>query len=345
MAATPWRGKNFHKMSLSLGEKLRQAREERGISISEVAEQTRISSLYLDSIENDNYKPLPGGIFNKGFVKSYAKFIGLDEHEALQDYAKIVAATEGGEDPTLQKYKPEVLTDEQAANSSIPTIIFAVIILGLMTGGILFLLNYLQGRSDETVVTSNVNANSGSENSQPANTDQPVPTRNDRIRVEFTAKNEPISLSSTIDGNTSTETVSANTPKVLEGSNSVKLSYYKGFAEKVELKLNGKAIEPPPAPTKGQIIAFEIDKDNVARVWETGKITEAPKPTADPTPATRPAATPRANTNTAANGSPSPSDLPTRSRTVTPTKPTPSSSPTSTPAPRTPTPAGATNQL
>ena len=69
-------------MSLTLGEKLRQAREERGISIREVSEQTRISSLYLEAIENDNYKTLPGGIFNKGFVKSYAKFVGFDEQEA-----------------------------------------------------------------------------------------------------------------------------------------------------------------------------------------------------------------------------------------------------------------------
>ena len=53
-------------MSLTLGEKLRQAREERGISISEVAEQTRISRQYLECIENNDYKILPGGIFNKG---------------------------------------------------------------------------------------------------------------------------------------------------------------------------------------------------------------------------------------------------------------------------------------
>ena len=81
-------------MSTTLGEKLRQAREERGISISEVAEQTRISSLYLKFIEEDNYKPLPGGIFNKGFVKAYAKYVGLDEQEALQDYARVIATNE-----------------------------------------------------------------------------------------------------------------------------------------------------------------------------------------------------------------------------------------------------------
>src|SRR5438309_10498251 len=58
------------RMSLTLGEKLQQAREEKGFTLSEVSDQTRISSLYLESIENDDYRTLPGGIFNKGFVKS-----------------------------------------------------------------------------------------------------------------------------------------------------------------------------------------------------------------------------------------------------------------------------------
>jgi cytoskeletal protein RodZ len=79
-------------MSITLGEKLRQAREERGISISEVAEQTRISALYIQSIENDDYRTLPGGIFNKGFVKSFAKYVGVDEQEALQDYGALTGS-------------------------------------------------------------------------------------------------------------------------------------------------------------------------------------------------------------------------------------------------------------
>ena len=68
-------------MSMTLGEKLRQAREDRGISLSEVAEQTRISPLYLESIENDDYRNLPGGIFNKGFIKTFAKYVGVDEQD------------------------------------------------------------------------------------------------------------------------------------------------------------------------------------------------------------------------------------------------------------------------
>src|SRR5882757_7021507 len=113
-------------MSLTLGEKLREAREERGISLSEVAEQTRISSLYLEAIENNDYRNLPGGIFNKGFVKSFAKYVGLNEQEALLDYSQILAQQEDTQDDGLRHYKPEVLTDDRSGSSMMPTIIIAV---------------------------------------------------------------------------------------------------------------------------------------------------------------------------------------------------------------------------
>src|SRR5438270_7828461 len=123
-------------MALSLGEKLRQAREERGISISEVAEQTRISPLYLKSIEKDDYKPLPGGIFNKGFVRSYARYIGFDENEALNDYAQLMAENAQSSEAEQTVHHSEVWTDDRSARSMAPTIIFAVVILALLTGGV-----------------------------------------------------------------------------------------------------------------------------------------------------------------------------------------------------------------
>src|SRR4026207_935198 len=125
-------------MSQTLGEKLRQAREARGVSISEVAEQTRISALYLKSIEEDDYKPLPGGIFNKGFLKSYARYVGYDEHEALRGYSQLVTGNEPVGEEEFKSYRPEVLTDDRSSDSILPTVIFAGIILALMTGGILF---------------------------------------------------------------------------------------------------------------------------------------------------------------------------------------------------------------
>ena len=174
-------------MSSTLGEKLRQAREERGISISEVAEQTRISSLYLKSIEEDNYKPLPGGIFNKGFIKSYAKYVGVDEQEALQDYARAVASNEMTVDDEPHRYRPEVLTDDRTGSSMAPTIIFAVIILGLMTGGILFVVNYIQNQNETALKPPSSANNAANLASNVGAVPTPETAAVNEIKVEFKA--------------------------------------------------------------------------------------------------------------------------------------------------------------
>ena len=105
----------------------------------------------------------PGGIFNKGFVKSYAKYVGIDEQEALQDYAAIIAGDEEQADNSQKVYRPEVLTDDRTSSSMIPTVIFAVIILGLMTWGILALVNYIQNSpSQPAAANTDTNTNSNS---------------------------------------------------------------------------------------------------------------------------------------------------------------------------------------
>src|SRR4051794_30108649 len=129
-------------MAQSLGEKLRQAREERGISISEVAEQTRISPLYLKSIEKDDYKPLPGGIFNKGFLRSFARYIGFDEEEALAEYAQLVAENEANPEPE-PTHRHQVLVDDPGMPSVVPVVVVGVLILGLIGTGIFFLARYI----------------------------------------------------------------------------------------------------------------------------------------------------------------------------------------------------------
>lgn len=264
-------------MSQTLGEKLRQAREERGISASEVAEQTRISPLYINAIEDDNYKPLPGGIFNKGFVKSYAKFVGMDEHEALQDYSRIIAQTEGHGPDELRTYKPEVLTDDNSS-SIVPTIIFAGIILALMTGGILFVVNYLQNQPDVPSV-----ANTSNSNSVESVTSPPQPAF-DEINLEFKALTEKVSVVSTADGQKVTGDVIPGTPKSYSAKETLSLSYYKGFASMVELTLNGKKIVSPPVPARGNAIIVLITKDNVRQIWESGSFAVTPE-TPSPTPA------------------------------------------------------------
>lgn len=276
-------------MSQTLGEKLRQAREAKGVSVSEVAEQTRISPLYIQSIEDDNYKPLPGGIFNKGFVKSYAKFIGVDEQEALADYARLSAETEAASEQPLKVYRPEVLTDDNATTSMAPTLIFAGIILALMTGGVLFLLNYLQNRD---APVANVNSNTGvgantPTNSSVATVETPqssVPTMSS-LKVDFRAAADEIWLSSETDGKLTNATVAAGSGISFEPRESLRLSYAVSRASSARLLINGKQIALPdtPTPPRRNVIEFEINKDNLARIWNDGRIGTS---TASTTPST-----------------------------------------------------------
>jgi transcriptional regulator with XRE-family HTH domain len=343
-------------MALSLGEKLRQAREERGISISEVAEQTRISPLYIESIENDDYKTLPGGIFNKGFVRSYAKFIGFDEQEALSDYSQLAAENEILSEQPLKVHRSEVLTDDNSTRSMLPTLIFAVVILGLMTAGVLFLLNYLQSPGPEVAANKNANSNPPGNTANNAAVATPTPMPGTAptmatLKVDFQAASDPISLLAVSDGVSTNPMVQGGGGIVsFEPKEALRLTYSKSLASSARLFMNGKPIVLPEGPLnpRRNTIEFEINKDNVTRIWEEGRIVpvlpaapantnvavQTPTPTATPavtptTVPTRPAATPRPT--------PAVTPPPVNRPPVNRPRPTPTVPPARTPVPR-PTP-------
>jgi cytoskeletal protein RodZ len=58
----------------------------RQISLREIAEATKINLRYLDALERDDFRHLPGGVFNKGFVRAYAQFIGIDPETMVTAY-------------------------------------------------------------------------------------------------------------------------------------------------------------------------------------------------------------------------------------------------------------------
>ncbi len=70
----------------SFGEKLKSEREKRKISLEQISSSTKIGTRMLQALEEDKYNQLPGGIFNKGFVRAYARFVGLDEDQAVAEY-------------------------------------------------------------------------------------------------------------------------------------------------------------------------------------------------------------------------------------------------------------------
>jgi len=85
----------------SFGEKLKLEREKRKITLEQISSSTKIGIRMLQALEEDKFDQLPGGIFNKGFVRAYSRFVGLDEDQTIAEYLQASgdaapAATEPG---------------------------------------------------------------------------------------------------------------------------------------------------------------------------------------------------------------------------------------------------------
>ena len=133
-------------MSQSIGEKLRLAREARGIALREISEQTRISIRYLEAIEGDDYKRLPGGIFNRSFIRAYAKFVGVEEHAALEDYSRTLRERGESDDEGSKVHQSLVYTEDGATSnkSGVRTLILAIIILAALSAAVWAGLHFYQ---------------------------------------------------------------------------------------------------------------------------------------------------------------------------------------------------------
>jgi cytoskeleton protein RodZ len=68
------------------GEELRRAREARGVALEAITKVTKISNRHLLALEQQHFDALPGGVFNKGIVRGYARVVGLNEEEWVQRY-------------------------------------------------------------------------------------------------------------------------------------------------------------------------------------------------------------------------------------------------------------------
>jgi cytoskeleton protein RodZ len=92
----------------SFGERLQREREMRGITLEEISTATKIGTRSLRALEQEDFDKLPGGIFNKGFVRAYAKFLGINEEQAVADYLAAVDDT-----PASQFSLEELATNRQ----------------------------------------------------------------------------------------------------------------------------------------------------------------------------------------------------------------------------------------
>ena len=123
---------------------MRLARETRGVALRDISEQTRISMRYLEAIEADDYRRLPGGIFNRSFIRAYAKFIGYDENQAMDDYARTLRELGATEEELSIKAQKSLVYTEDSHRSPLMTLFLALVILAVLSLCVWAFLHFYQ---------------------------------------------------------------------------------------------------------------------------------------------------------------------------------------------------------
>lgn len=96
----------------AFGDKFRKAREKKDISLDDVSNVTKIGSRMLQAIEEERFDQLPGGVFNKGFIRAYAKHLGLNDEDAVTDY---LACLRQAQIDAHEVWRPEPLAPPRPA--------------------------------------------------------------------------------------------------------------------------------------------------------------------------------------------------------------------------------------
>jgi cytoskeletal protein RodZ len=115
----------------AIGNSLREARNRRGLSPAEVQKGIRIRERYLTALEEERWELLPGDAYTKGFLRTYADFLGLDGNLYVEEYNARIAHHDA--DPLLV---PESLAVSRRSRRSMLRMLFGVLVLGAVVAGL-----------------------------------------------------------------------------------------------------------------------------------------------------------------------------------------------------------------
>lgn len=123
-------------MATGIGETLRAARREQGRSLADAAAETRVRETYLAALEQEDFTVIGGDVYAKGFLRSYAKALGLDPEPLLEAYRREFGAGDTGVPVTSQAVEPARSTHRQPGTVVIVAA-GAVVLLVLAVIGVL----------------------------------------------------------------------------------------------------------------------------------------------------------------------------------------------------------------
>src|SRR5690625_4870321 len=122
---------------MTIGERLKEAREAQNITLDDLQESTKIQKRYLIAIEQGNFDLLPGTFYARAFIKEYALAVGLDSTTLLEEHHDEIPETNGGMTEQYSRIqrsrrRSRPSTDTSAIFSLIPRIIVILLIVGII---------------------------------------------------------------------------------------------------------------------------------------------------------------------------------------------------------------------
>jgi len=116
----------------SIGPFLQHARETQGLSLDQVASTTRIQLKYLQAIEEEQFAALPEQVFTKGFVRTYARSLGMDEQDVLRRFSQARNEYFGRDQQEDERVQLNMKEEKRGKpNRTVILILIVVIVLGL----------------------------------------------------------------------------------------------------------------------------------------------------------------------------------------------------------------------
>ncbi|WP_163971285.1 helix-turn-helix domain-containing protein [Oceanobacillus halotolerans] len=121
---------------MEIGSRLKEAREQKNISLEELQEKTKIQKRYLQAVEQGDYHILPGTFYARAFIKEYAAAVGLNGDDLLEEFKDELPQTKSEETPQYTRIqrsrKDNHPTKQSAIFSIIPTVITVLLVIGII---------------------------------------------------------------------------------------------------------------------------------------------------------------------------------------------------------------------
>jgi cytoskeletal protein RodZ len=134
--------------STPFGEHLKREREMRGVSLEEISAATRINTRFLEAIESERWDQLPGGVFNRGFIRSIARYLGMDEDSLVAEYDLDVKGNGHSHHapvfPARQTGAPEKMSSRNWQPAAV-ALVFLAILIGLGVAAVHYRTNISAG--------------------------------------------------------------------------------------------------------------------------------------------------------------------------------------------------------